>query len=260
MDQHADHRGRLIADGTPLTSQQDYLQRLADIEAAVARAQPDPDLVVERAAGLIAGRAGCRIEEAHAQLRLLATKQGREPAEVAADILAILHTSLSAETSDVRTAVEDALRPPPRPAEPASPHPAPVDVDPGWAETMRQIIAAVAGNHTVVAPVRDAEGQTVDFVFVAVDATVLDLSGRREDQVVGERVSELYPDHRRGAGLAGVEGRARRRPAAGGRSDPVRAGHWRSAGRFRQHRGPHAPGRAWTVQQLGATRRRGPAR
>jgi serine phosphatase RsbU (regulator of sigma subunit) len=193
MDQHADHRDRLSADGTPLTSQQDYLQRLADLEAAVARAQPDPDLVIERAAGLIAGRAGCRIDEAHAQLRLLAREQGREPAEVAADILAILHTSIPAETSDVRTAVEDALRPPPRPSGPASPGPVPLDVDPRWAETMRQVVKAVAGNHTVVAPVRDADGQPVDFVFVAVAPTVLDMSGRREDQVVGQRVSELYP-------------------------------------------------------------------
>ena len=102
MGQHADDRDRLSADGTPVTSQQDYLQRLADIEAAVARAQPEPDLLVERAAGLIAGRAGCRVDEAQVQLRLLAREQGRQPSEVAADILTILHTSLSARRSDVR--------------------------------------------------------------------------------------------------------------------------------------------------------------
>jgi serine phosphatase RsbU (regulator of sigma subunit) len=194
VDQHADHRGRLITDGTPLTSQQDYLQRLADLEAAVARAQPDPGLLIERAAGLIAGRAGCRIEEAHAQIQQLATEQGREPADVAAEILAMLHTSLSAEALDVRTAVEDALRPPPRrQSGHAVPQPAPLDVDPGWAETMRQIVAAVAGDHTVVAPVRDSEGRPVDFVFVAVTPAVLALSGQGEEQVVGQRVSELYP-------------------------------------------------------------------
>jgi serine phosphatase RsbU (regulator of sigma subunit) len=191
VDQHSDHRDRLIADGTPVTSQQDYLQRLAELDAAVARAQPNPALLVERAAGLIAGRAGCRIEDAHAQLRLLATEQGREPVDVAVDILSVLHTSPSEDTSDVRTAVEDALRPPLRPSAPA--RPVPLDVDPDWAVTMRQVIAAVAGNHTVVAPVRDADGEPVDFVFVAVTNTVLDLSGRREDQVVGQRVSELYP-------------------------------------------------------------------
>jgi serine phosphatase RsbU (regulator of sigma subunit)/PAS domain-containing protein len=193
VDQHADHRDRVSTNGTPLTSQQDYLQRLADLEAAIARAQPDPDLLVERAAGLIAGRAGCRIEEAHAQLQLLATEQGREPPEVAAEILAMLNTSSPAETSDVRTAVEDALRPLYRQYAPAPPRPAPVDVDPGWAETMRQVVAAVAGNHTAVSPVRDSAGRLVDFVFVAVSSTVLDLSGRREDQVIGQRVSELYP-------------------------------------------------------------------
>ena len=193
MDQRTDHRDRLTADGTPLTSQQDYLQRLAELEAAVARAQPDPDLLVERAAGLIAGRAGCRLDEAHAQLQLLATEQGREPAEVAADILAILHTSLSVKAPHVRTAVEDALRPSPSRRSGRAPAPAPLDVDPGWAGTMRQIIAAVAGNHTVVAPVRDAGGQPVDFVFVAVTPTVLDMSGRREDQVVGEWSEQRRP-------------------------------------------------------------------
>jgi serine phosphatase RsbU (regulator of sigma subunit) len=193
VDQHADHRDRLIANGTPVTSQQDYLQRLAELDAAIARAQPSPDLLMERAAGLIAGRAGCRIDDAHAQLRLLAREQGREPAEVAADILSVLHTSMSTEKSDARTAVEDALRPPPRPSAPTSPRPAPPDLDPGWAETMRQVITAVAGNHTVVAPVRDAAGQPVDFVFVAVTPTVLELSGRRAEQVIGQPVSELYP-------------------------------------------------------------------
>jgi hypothetical protein len=179
-----------------LTSQQEYLQRLADFEAAVARAQPDPVILVERAAGLIAGRAGCRIDEAHAQLRLLATEQGREPSEVAADLLAILQTSLSGDKVDVRTALEEALQPARRAAPatgPAPAHPAPLTVDPGWAETMRQIVGAVAGDHTVVAPVRDADGRPADFVFVAVTATVLDQAGRREEEVIGRPVGELYP-------------------------------------------------------------------
>ena len=47
---------------------QDYQQRLAEIDAVVARAQLDPALVVERAAGLLAGRVGCRVDEAHTYL------------------------------------------------------------------------------------------------------------------------------------------------------------------------------------------------
>jgi hypothetical protein len=48
--------------------QQEYLRRLADIDAAVARARLEPAVLVERAAGLLAGRVGSRVDEAHSYL------------------------------------------------------------------------------------------------------------------------------------------------------------------------------------------------
>jgi serine phosphatase RsbU (regulator of sigma subunit) len=177
-----------------VSSPQDYLQRLADLEAAVARAQPDGAVLVERAAGLIAGRVGCRIDEAHAQLRQLAAEQGRDKAALAADVLRILQSRLPAEPAEVRAAVDDALRVarPPRPA-PAPARPSAQGDDSTWVATMRQVVAAVAGNHTVVSPVRGADGEVTDFTVVAVSPTVEDLSGRRERHLLGRPVSAAYP-------------------------------------------------------------------
>jgi serine phosphatase RsbU (regulator of sigma subunit) len=181
-----------------VSSPQDYLQRLADIDDAVARAQPEPDVLVERAAGLIAGRVGCRIEEAHAHLRQIASEQDREPAEVAGDVLIALQARLPAGASTVRAAVESVLRRPVRPASRATDQATLVAAEPpadgdAWTATMRQVLNAVAGNHTVVSPVRDGAGQIRDFVVVAVSPTVVDLSGRRDGQVAGRLVSEIYP-------------------------------------------------------------------
>ena len=177
--------------------QQDYLQRLADIEAAVARAQVDPDIVLERAAGLIAGRVGCRIDEAHVQLRQLAAEQGRDPREVASDVVTAMQSQPSAEPGRVRAAVDDALRSSPdtvprrRPAR-SDPFPS-ADIDGGWARAMRQVLDTMSGNSTVVLPRRDADGQVEDYVFVAVSPSVVDLSGRRGAQLVGRPASEVYP-------------------------------------------------------------------
>jgi PAS domain S-box-containing protein len=68
---------------------------------ALALAQPDQlvaafardhaaDRVVDRAIGLLAGRLGCRLLEAQGHLVRLATEQGREVAEVAAEMIEML--------------------------------------------------------------------------------------------------------------------------------------------------------------------------
>ena len=180
-----------------MSPQQDYLQRLADIDAAVARAQPDPGVLVERAAGYIAGRVGCRIDEAYRQLQRMATEQDRPLAEVAEGVLATMQTRLPAEDRAVRAAVESVLQPERttarRPAA-AAQHVSVADRDDsGWAATMRQALAAVSGKYTAVSPVRDAAGRVADFVIVAVSPSV-DLSGGRDGQVIGGLISDIYPN------------------------------------------------------------------
>jgi serine phosphatase RsbU (regulator of sigma subunit) len=185
--------------GHLVNPQQEYLRRLADIDATVASAQIDPDVVLERAAGLLAGRAGCRITEAHAQLLQFASEQGRDPGAVAADVVAGLESQLPVESARVRALVGDALRPPRRrvgdrlPPVPERATASPVADDGGWRRVMQQVLDALPGNNTVVLPLRNPAGQVEDFAFVAVSPSVVDLSGRHGAQVVGRPVSEVYP-------------------------------------------------------------------
>src|SRR5689334_4200797 len=68
--------------------QQAY-QRMLD-EVLALDADADARTIVARAAGLLAGRVGCRVREAHVHLLGIAQEQGREPADVAAAVLAVL--------------------------------------------------------------------------------------------------------------------------------------------------------------------------
>jgi serine phosphatase RsbU (regulator of sigma subunit) len=175
--------------------QNGYLQRLAEIDAAVARARPDPEVLLARASGLLAGRAGCRISEAHAHLLELAREQGRDSQEVAAEALAALEGKSRPGFRRVRTSLERALRPPRRPAADDRRSPPPDDhpATDGWAGIAQQILDGMAGHHTVLMPVRDEADEVADYLFVAVSPSVVDLSGRRGAHIVGRRVSEVYP-------------------------------------------------------------------
>jgi len=181
-----------------VSSQQDYLQRLADLEAAAADALPPPAVLLERVAGLIAGRVGCGIDEAHAHLRLLAGEQGREPAAVAADVLAVMQAPRPAGAGEIRAAVQDALRSSPpettrRTVAPKRDRARRMSDGDSWAIAMQEVLGAVAGNHTVVRPLRDATAQITDFAVVAVSPSVVDFSGRRATELVGQLISEVYP-------------------------------------------------------------------
>ncbi|WIN00666.1 SpoIIE family protein phosphatase [Actinoplanes oblitus] len=171
----------------------EYLQRLAEIDDAVARARPDPMVLVERAAGLLAGRVGCRVDEAQAQLRQIAAERGRAPAEVAQDLLAALESRPPTTRQTVRTAVEKALRRPSPAARAAPRKPAAHPTGQQWAGSLRQVLAALPGNHTVLLPVRRPDGTITDYDIVAVSPAAVDLSGRHGDTIVGGRVSEIYP-------------------------------------------------------------------
>jgi serine phosphatase RsbU (regulator of sigma subunit) len=179
-----------------MEQQQGYRDRLAEIEAAVERAQPSADVTVERAAGLLAGQVGCRVSEAHAYLLRRAAEQGLEAREVAAAVLAALEGQVaSAGTGRLRAAVDQALQPPRPSARWRSRRlqsgSQPIAND--WAAVMQQVLDAVPGNHTVLLPLRNEADEIVDFVLAAVSPSIVDLSGRQSPQIVGRRVSEVYP-------------------------------------------------------------------
>ncbi|MEU4422384.1 SpoIIE family protein phosphatase [Actinoplanes sp. NPDC024001] len=165
-----------------------YEHRLSELDARIGRARLEPAVVGERAAGLLAGRIGCRVDEAHHHLRELAAEQGRPVHEVAADVLVTLETRTVTPPARLRTAA-DAVTGRRRPsAAPALP-----EGEPGWVAIVQQVLDALPGRRMLVAPRRDPDGVIVDYEFAAVSPTVVDLSGRRREQLLGRRVSEVYP-------------------------------------------------------------------
>jgi serine phosphatase RsbU (regulator of sigma subunit) len=173
--------------------QQDYLQRLAEIDAAVERARLEPAVIVERAAGLLAGRVGSRVDEAHSYLLHRASQQGRPVEALAAEVLGALESTTPAGPGGFDSAVDQALRPPPpavrRPRRKAA-EPPPHE----WARAVQQVLNALPEQHTVVLPVHGDAGEVVDFVFAAASPAMVDTSGRRGEQIVGARVSDAYPN------------------------------------------------------------------
>ncbi|SNY64235.1 PP2C family protein-serine/threonine phosphatase [Paractinoplanes atraurantiacus] len=173
-----------------------YAQRLAELDARIEQARLSPEIVCERAAGLLAGRSGCRIEDAHAHMRQLAAQQGSGLGAVAAAVIAALETQLPMPSAGPHTVTPRPPRSAPHPPSPErSPRPTPpVEASgAGWADVVQQMLDTLPGRHIVVIPERDGSGEIVDYRFVAVSPSVVDLAGRTGAQLVGERVSTIYP-------------------------------------------------------------------
>jgi serine phosphatase RsbU (regulator of sigma subunit)/PAS domain-containing protein len=175
---------------------QGYRQRLIELEAKIEQARLSPDVHCERAAGLLAGRIGCRIDEAHSHLQLLAAQQGSHVSAVAAGVIAALETRQATPSRRLRKAADDALhatshvaggRPRRRP---------PADHTGGysWAAVVQQVLDTVPGKHTAIMPIRDDAGVIVDYQLAAVSPTVVDLAGRSGAHLIGRRISETYPN------------------------------------------------------------------
>jgi serine phosphatase RsbU (regulator of sigma subunit) len=180
--------------------ERDYRQRLANIDAVVARARLDPALVVERAAGLLAGRVGCRVDEAHTYLLRRAAEQRRPVEDVASEVSATLE-SRTAGPQGWDAALDEFGRP--------YPHPQPVlpvrrrrwrrsaetatAVGADWAAMMQQVLDGLGGHHLAILPMRDGSGEVVDFRIVAGSPETVDFSGRPAAQMVGLTMNESYP-------------------------------------------------------------------
>ena len=90
--------------------QQAYLSLIDEIRSAV-EAEAGPRSLLDRAAGLLAGRVGCRVREAYTYLLRLAAEQGREPAPLAAEVIAVLEAGVgTGDDRRLRSVVDEALR------------------------------------------------------------------------------------------------------------------------------------------------------
>src|SRR4051794_464553 len=171
----------------------DQRQQLYDRLLAEVReidAHTDPVVVVARAAGLLAGRVGCPVREAHVRLIDMAAEQGRDVAEVAAGVLAVLESP-----TPPAAAAFDSVLPPPA-VRPAGQPAAPVDgsgrEEPAAAAMIGAVLETVTGQYTWLRPVRDDDGRVVDLEFAAATPDATDVAGRRGAQLIGLRFREAY--------------------------------------------------------------------
>jgi serine phosphatase RsbU (regulator of sigma subunit) len=172
-----------------------YLAALAELEDRTRSADPHPDLIIEGAAGLLAGRIGGRIDHARARILQLASEQGRPPHAVASQIRAVLENPTRPDACDRnQLSAEDVLRAagePPRRQLPAS---TPPSSDPDReAHIVQQILDTGVGRHLFLIPVADDAGTVIDYRIAAASPSVVDLAGRNGAQLVGRTLSELYP-------------------------------------------------------------------
>jgi serine phosphatase RsbU (regulator of sigma subunit) len=178
----------------PVEQPQTHLQNVAELEARVRAAAPEPDLVIEGAAGLLAGRIGGRIDTARARILQLAAEQARTPWEMAWEIRTVLQAPVRAGPSDPGPAAVDEMLRAETPRQPQAPgEPIAATDHGGEVRLVQQMLDAVDGRHLFLMPVVDGAGEVNDFAVAAASPSVVDLSGRSGAQLVGRPLSELYP-------------------------------------------------------------------
>lgn len=182
--------------GDQVEHDQQYAQRLAEIDAKVREARLTPDVVLARAAGLLAGRIGCRVDAAHTHLLRLAADRGRAAPDLAAELI----RTLEQESSPTPRGPLPTPRSSPEPAAWLSDglsgglHDESPDQLRDWAAVVREVLDVIPGRHTLLKPVRDAAGTIVDFTVVAVSRAVREEETRRgRPDIVGVPVRVLEP-------------------------------------------------------------------
>ena len=174
--------------------QDTYRAALTELAQRTRSAAPDPRLIVEGAAGLLAGHIGGRIDQARARILQLASEQHRPPHEVAADVRTVLQDPDRSPDADVsRRRADEILRqagaPRPRPVPSAAPPSGEAEQE---IRIVQQMLDSGGGRHMFLLPVAEA-GTVTDFRIAAASPSVVDLAGRRGAQLVGRTFSELYP-------------------------------------------------------------------
>jgi serine phosphatase RsbU (regulator of sigma subunit) len=168
-----------------------YRQLLEDLRAAAV--EPHADVLVERAAAMLAGRVGCRLGEARGHLARMAVEQGRDVVELAAELTVVLEAeAVPGAAQRARSTVNRLAR--------AVAESAPVDrVAPepvGETDTLtviEQVLDGVTGAHAWLTPERDAAGDVVDWVVRAASPEAVDVRGRQGATMVDLSIRSAYP-------------------------------------------------------------------
>ncbi|WP_433824866.1 SpoIIE family protein phosphatase [Actinoplanes sp. CA-015351] len=137
---------------------------------------------VERAVGLLAGRARCRLAEAHRHLVRAAAEQRCDLAEMAGRVVRLLDTAH--ELTD--PALPEIIMSLPR-AETGGRRFTP------WLTTVQGVLDALPGMSGYLVPERDDAGRLIDLTWAAASPDAVAPDGRRGAQLLGQPISRHYP-------------------------------------------------------------------
>jgi serine phosphatase RsbU (regulator of sigma subunit) len=178
---------------------------LAYAEAVGSLRPPMPNdeagrVLVERAACLLAGRARCRVVEAHRHLLRMAADRRRDVLDVASGVVRLLDASEPEPDRGQRPSlpqlVDAALAAPSGPA-PALPEPP----GPGrrfepWIAMVQKIMDVIPGMCGLLVPERDADGRVTELTWAAASSDAFTADGMRGAQLIGMRSSQQFPSSR----------------------------------------------------------------
>ena len=140
-------------------------------------------IVVERAVGLLAGRARCRLADAHRHLLRMAAEEGRDLVDVAGGVIRLL------DVADQDTPLISGLDT----GRPLPPSPAPLRRAP-WIDLVQRVLDITPGMACYLSAERGPDGRLVDLVWAAASPDAVAPNGLRGAQLLGLRVSEHFPE------------------------------------------------------------------
>ncbi|MFC7534351.1 SpoIIE family protein phosphatase [Actinoplanes sp. GCM10030250] len=172
---------------------QAYAQALSSL-----RPEDTPDAArttVDRAVGLLAGRANCRLAEAHQHLLRMGIEQHCDVTDVAGRVLRLLDRA-DGPPETLPQMVAAALSSPAV----VSPAPALTRAETSgrrftpWLATVQGVLDAMPVMAGYLTPVRDATGRMTDLVWAAASPEAVTPDGTRGTQLIGMPVSRHYPE------------------------------------------------------------------
>jgi serine phosphatase RsbU (regulator of sigma subunit)/PAS domain-containing protein len=154
---------------------------------------------VDRAVGLLAGRARCRLAEAHRHLLRTAAERHQDVAEVAASVLRLLDTADPAtdpgHAESLPGLVTSALSGSALSGSALSgsaPLVAPVRRFEPWLAMVQQVLDVMPGMSAYLTPERDGQGALTDLIWAAVSPGAVAPNGLRGARLIGLRTSHSF--------------------------------------------------------------------
>jgi serine phosphatase RsbU (regulator of sigma subunit)/PAS domain-containing protein len=146
----------------------------------------------DRAVGLLAGRARCRLADAHRHLLRTAAERHREVAEVADSVLRLLDTADPvALPESLPRLVDTALDGAPSPVPPPVPPIVPLRRFEPWLSMVQRVLDVVPGMTAYLMPERDDRGALTDLIWAAASPEAISVNGVRGSRLIGTRASGL---------------------------------------------------------------------